>query len=169
MSKYNTNEYLEFDENSGVDYKKIALYIMIPVLAIAFIVGTIYFGVIPLGIKEPTQIEEPTFIEVITTPLEEKIVEENPIFVETNIDGLLPTTPQNFDNTPKVNSLEPITPQPNRPVQTGNLDDIDSKYRRFLESGFSIEEILYIQNTPCPELSSDDTEKYHDILGVKGC
>lgn len=164
----------ERSDRSDLDFKKIALVIMIPVIAV--LVGLIYFGVIPLDLKlnepiveiknpiesEPKPIEIP---EVMTT------VNENPSFLYSNKEGLLPTSPQNIDNTPNTESLIPTTPQPNKPkpVQSGNLDDIESKYRRFLESNYSVDEILFIQNTPCSELTSSSYDKYNDIIGEKGC
>lgn len=158
-----------YEENEQVDTKKIG--IVIAIIAIVVITALIYFGVIPLNFKVEEPVIETPVIEEQPVEIPEVIkeVEENPIFISSSKEGLLPTTPQNFDNTPNTESLEPVTPQYKKPVQSGNLDDINSQYRRFIESGYTVDEILYIQNTPCSEIPIDDITTYHDIIGVKGC
>lgn len=162
--------YQEFE--AGLDYQKIILVVIAIITPI--IVGLIYFGIIPLDLKLYEPVVEPPIItepEPISVEIPEVItsVTENPNFLSSNKEGLLPTTPQNIDKTPDTKSLEPTTPQKSVKSQTGNLDDIDSKYRRFLESGYTIDAILYVQNTPCQDLTDNDMKTYHDMIGVKGC
>lgn len=158
-----------YEENEQVDTKKIG--IVIAIIAIVVVTALIYFGVIPLNFKVEEPVIETPVIEEQPVEIPEVIkeVEENPIFSSSSKEGLLPTTPQNIVIIPDVDSLDPSTPQHKPPIQSGNLDDINSRYRMFIESGYTLDEILYIQNTPCSEIPSDDKATYHEIIEVKNC